>query len=179
VCSGDHTHPQYKNAGGTDRIIQPGDLVLFDVAHAFMGYWSDMGRTVVCGGGARKAQIEVYQRCQELVFAALEAVKPGSTMATIEEEFRKRWPPAEFFCSVAAHGIGTTLHELPLPRRHPGADAQELQPNMVLAVEAYVGRDGNGVRLEENVVVTDRGADLITRSPYDAALGALAPPALT
>jgi Xaa-Pro aminopeptidase len=80
VCSGDHAHPQYKNAGGTDRIIQPGDLVLFDVAQACMGYWSDMWRTVVCGAAALGTQRDIYQRCQEMLFGALEAVKPGSRL---------------------------------------------------------------------------------------------------
>jgi Xaa-Pro aminopeptidase len=169
VSSGDHTHPQYKNAGGTDRIIQPGDLVLFDIAQACMGYWSDMGRTVVCGTAALPAQRDVYQRCQEMLFRALGAVKPGSTTADLDRELRKNSSRAEFSCSAAAHGIGTTLHEPPMMRE---GETTELQPKMVLALEVYVGRDRHGVRLEENLVVTDDGFDLITRSPYDPVLEA-------
>lgn len=168
VCSGDHTHPQYKTVGGTDRILQPGDLVLADVSHPYLAYWSDVSRVYACGGVVTPAQRDVHLRCHSTLWAGIEAVRAGATTADVLARWEETRPPEEFDYASVGHGLGTTLHEPPVVS--PAGGTTELEPGMVIALETYVGRDGNGVRLEENLIVTDDGYEILSKAPYEEAL---------
>jgi Xaa-Pro dipeptidase len=170
VCSGEHTSPQYKTVGGTDRIIQPGDLVLVDVAHAYMSYWSDVARTFVCGDRAAPEQRAVYQHCCEMLTAGLEQVKTGNTTADVVAVWEKLKRRDSVAGVGVGHGLGTTLHEIPIVHDLSLQSPTTFVPDMVIALEVYSSQGRHGVRLEQNLVVTDGGYDLLSKFPYDGTL---------
>ena len=157
----------------SDRIIQPGDMIFLDIMHSFNGYRTCYYRTFICGV-PNKAQIEAYEQCSKWVSAAIDAIKPGVTV----DEIAEVWPKAEefgyaneeeAFLLQFGHGIGLSLWERPIiSRRYLGQDTV-LKEGMVFAVECWKGaEDGSGAaRIEEEVVVTKDGCEIITNYPSD------------
>jgi Xaa-Pro dipeptidase len=161
VCSsGPRTNPLYIDY--TDRQIRPGDLVIIDInANSWQGYKSCYYRTFCCGR-ATQEQKEIYEECRSIMYDAMGAVKAGNTTADVGSKLaRQTWG------SALGHGIGLSLHEMPMigvmSMEHP----VELELGMVLAIETWAGRKGgrDGVRLEENLAVTEDGYDLLSRFP--------------
>lgn len=158
----------------SDRIIRPGELVFLDIMHSFNGYRTCYYRTFVCGKPT-KAQIEAYNKAYAWLKASIEAVRPGATTADIA----KCWPKAEefgmkdereAFLLQFGHGIGMSIWEKPIISRlfsleHPFT----LKEGMVFALETYCpAEDGSGgARIEEEVVVTADGHEVITRYPCE------------
>ena len=157
----------------SDRIIQPGDMIFLDIMHSFNGYRTCYYRTFICGKPNRH-QIEAYEQCSQWVNAAIEAIKPGVTTDAIASA----WPKAEdfgyrnedeAFLLQFGHGIGLSLWERPIiSRRYMGSQSL-IKKGMVFAVECWKGAaDGSGAaRIEEEVVVTDDGCEIITIFPSD------------
>lgn len=157
----------------SDRIIQPGDMVFLDIMHSYNGYRTCYYRTFICGL-PNEAQIEAYDKCSEWVSAAIDAIKPGVTV----DDVAKVWPKAEefgyanedeAFLLQFGHGIGLSLWERPvISRRYTGQNTV-LKEGMVFAVECWKGaEDGSGAaRIEEEVVVTKDGCEVITNYPSD------------
>jgi len=157
----------------SDRIIQPGDMIFLDIMHCFNGYHTCYYRTFICGI-PNEAQKEAYEICSKWVSAAIDAIKPGATL----DEIAKVWPKAEefgyrnedeAFLLQFGHGIGLSLWERPIiSRRYMGSKAV-IKENMVFAVECWKGAaDGSGAaRIEEEVVVTKDGCEIITNFPSD------------
>jgi len=157
----------------SDRIIQPGDMVFLDIMHSFNGYRTCYYRTFICGL-PNKAQIEAYEQCSQWVSAAIDAIKPGVTV----DEVAAVWPKAEefgykdedeAFLLQFGHGIGLSLWERPIISRRYTGQNTVLKEGMVFAVECWKGAaDGSGAaRIEEEVVVTKDGCDIITNYPSD------------
>jgi Xaa-Pro dipeptidase len=158
----------------SDRIIQPGDMVYLDIMHSFNGYRTCYYRTFVCGE-PNKHQLEAYELASKWLSAALDAIRPGATV----EEVAACWPAAEefgyrneeeAFLLQYGHGIGLSLWERPIiSRRFKGGEATVLKEGMVFAVETWKGAaDGSGAaRIEEEVVVTKNGCEVITNFPSD------------
>lgn len=175
VCSGENTHPNmhvYNN-----RPIRPGDMIFFDIHMNWRGYYSCVYRTFTCGP-ATQHQKEIHEECRSLLYKGLEKVKAGNTTADII----KAWPGPEhwgwktwFQCAENAmgHGIGLDLHEGPGIVSLFSVDYPvKLVENMTLAVETYYGDipmtiPGQGARLEEDVVVTKDGFELLTKWPIN------------
>jgi Xaa-Pro aminopeptidase len=119
----------------------------------------------------------VYKRTYEMIRAGMEAIRPGATT----EDVVRQWPTAEHwgatdesqvFGLAFGHGLGVGLWERPIISRlysleHP----VELCEGMVLAIETYDGEGGDGARIEEEVVVTADGFELITKFPADELIG--------
>ena len=157
----------------SDRIIQPGDMIFLDIMHSFNGYRTCYYRTFICGV-PNEAQTEAYEQCPKWVSAAIDAIKPGVTV----DEIAEVWPKAEefgydneeeAFLLQFGHGIGLSLWERPIiSRRYLGQDTV-LKEGMVFAVECWKGaEDGSGAaRIEEEVVVTKDGCEIITNYPSD------------
>lgn len=157
----------------SDRIIQPGDMIFLDIMHSFNGYRTCYYRTFICGV-PNEAQKEAYEQCSKWVSAAIDAIKPGVTV----DEIAQVWPKAEefgyaneeeAFLLQFGHGIGLSLWERPIiSRRYTGQDTI-LKEGMVFAVECWKGaEDGSGAaRIEEEVVVTADGCEIITNYPSD------------
>ncbi len=157
-----------------DRLIRPGDQAFFDIIHGFNGYRTCYYRTFNVGR-ATPAQHDAYRKAREWIDASIQAVKPG--VGT--DEIARLWPKAEEFgfsnemeCFGLqfGHGLGMNLHERPIISRLNSLDHPvEIQEGMVFALETYCpAADGrSAARIEEEVVVTADGADVITLFPAE------------
>jgi len=161
----------------SDRIIRPGDPAFFDILHSFMGYRTCYYRTFAVGS-ASPAQRDAYTRCREYMDAAIAAVRPGATTADIV----RLWPAAtEFgfpdeeaaFALQYGHGVGLSIWERPVFSRLTSLDHPEvLEEGMVFALETYwPAADGwSAARIEEELVVTADGCEVITKFPAEELL---------
>src|SRR6266498_3855641 len=166
----------------TDRILRPGDPVYFDILHAYMGYRTCYYRCFAIGS-ASHALNEAYKRCRDYLDAAIELVRPGRTTS----EIAAVWPKAqEFgfpseeaaFALQMGHGIGLAIWEKPMISRLVSLEhSYEIKPGMVFALETFwPSKDGwSAARIEEEIVVTDTGHEIITRFPAEKLLIAGAP----
>jgi Xaa-Pro dipeptidase len=157
-----------------DRIVRPGDQVFFDVIHSFMGYRTCYYRTFSVGRST-PAQEEAYKQAREWIDIAIDLLKPGLTTDVIAKE----WPKAEelgfaseyeCFGLQFGHGVGLGLHERPIISRLNSLKSPiEVLEGMTFAVETYwPAADGSGAaRIEEEVVITADGAEVITRFPAE------------
>ena len=158
----------------SDRLIRPGDQAYFDIIQAFVGYRTCYYRTFAVGR-ATQHQRDAYKRAREYMDAAIDAVRPGVTT----DQIASLWPTAEEFGFASemecfglqfGHGVGLALHERPIISRlnslsHPA----EIKEGMVFALETYwPAIDGkSAARIEEEVVVTADGCDVLTLFPAE------------
>jgi Xaa-Pro aminopeptidase len=161
----------------SDRLIRPGDQAFFDLIHAFMGYRTCYYRTF-CVGSASVSQIDAYKQCRQWLDDAIDLVRPGMTTDKIAEV----WPtaqelgfPSEESCFGLqfGHGLGVGLYEAPMiSRLHSFEDPVEIEEGMVFALETYCpASDGHSAaRIEEEVLVTADGCEVLTRFPADELL---------
>ena len=161
----------------TDRVLRPGDPAFFDILHSFNGYRTCYYRTFAIGS-ASPAMADAYKRSRDYMDAAISIVKPGITTA----EVVKLWPKAqEFgfaneeaaFALQYGHGVGLSIWEKPIFSRLVSLDHPEvIEEDMVFALETYwPASDGwSAARLEEEVVVTKDGCEVITRFPSEKLL---------
>jgi len=178
VASGTNTNPWLTEAH--DKIVMPGDLVGVDTdANGYEGYVIDVSRTFLCGDDPTPGQKEAYRVAFDCVTGMLELVRPGVTFA----EFADRAPrlPAAY----RARRYPGMVHQAGLEDEGPGIPypdddrgprrilpQRELKENMVLCLECYAGKEDApfGVKLEDQVLVTAAGAQLLCTYPYDAKL---------
>ena len=161
----------------TDRVLRPGDPAFFDILHSYNGYRTCYYRTFAVGS-ASPAMIDAYKRSRDYMDAAISIVKPGITTADVV----KLWPKAqEFgfaneeaaFALQYGHGVGLSIWEKPIFSRLVSLDHPEvIEEGMVFALETYwPASDGwSAARLEEEVVVTKDGCEVITRFPSEKLL---------
>jgi Xaa-Pro aminopeptidase len=159
----------------SDRLIRPGDPAFFDILHSFNGYRTCYYRTFAVGSASR-AQRDAYTRAREYMDHAISLVRPGATTADIVSV----WPaPQEFgfpdeeaaFALQYGHGVGLSIWEKPIFSRLVSFDHPEvLQEGMVFALETYwPAADGWGAaRIEEELVVTADGCQVITKFPAES-----------
>ncbi len=157
----------------SDRIVQPGDMIYLDIMHSFNGYRTCYYRTFVCGE-PNPHQLEAYELASRWISASIDAIRPGVTV----EDVAAVWPAAEefgyrnedeAFLLQYGHGIGLSLWERPILTRRFSGQKTTLKEGMVFAVETWKGAaDGSGAaRIEEEVVVTRDGCEIITNFPSD------------
>ena len=175
LASGPRTNPWFQEAGR--REIGNGDLVALDTdVVGPSGYYADFSRTFFCGRGRPSdAQRKLYRLAYEQIQTNLALIRPGMTFRELSE---RAWPIPEAYVAnryfVLAHGVGMTgeypyiLHRQDLASGYDGV----IEPNMTLCVESYVGAAGGpeGVKLEEQVLVTASGIEPLSRFPFDPAL---------
>ena len=161
----------------TDRVLRPGDPAFFDILHSYNGYRTCYYRTFAVGS-ASAAMVDAYKRCRDYMDAAISIVKPGITTADVV----KLWPRAEefgfaneeaAFALQYGHGVGLSIWEKPIFSRLVSLDHPEvIEEGMVFALETYwPASDGwSAARLEEEVVVTKDGCEVITRFPSEKLL---------
>jgi Xaa-Pro dipeptidase len=170
VITGNRAHPHPHDF--SDRIIRPGDMIYIDVVNVFNGYKTCYYQTFVCGRPSAK-QLNVYKQCHDWLWAAIDLIKPGVTTADIA----RAWPSAEetgyedesqAFALQLGHGVGITHWAKPVISRLFSLDhPEEIQENMVLALETYAGSGNEGVRIEEMIAVTEDGYRLLTKFPSE------------
>ena len=161
----------------SDRIIRPGDPAFFDIIHSHLGYRTCYYRTFAVGSASR-AQRDAYVRCREFMDRAIALVRPGATTADIVSV----WPAAtEFgfpdeeaaFALQYGHGVGLSIWEKPIFSRLVSLEYPEvIEEGMVFALETYwPSADGAGAaRIEEELVVTADGCQVITKFPAEELL---------
>jgi Xaa-Pro aminopeptidase len=161
----------------SDRIVRPGDPAFFDILHSHLGYRTCYYRCFAVGS-ASPAMRDAYVRCREYMDLAIAAVRPGATTADIVS----LWPTAQdfgfadeeaAFALQYGHGVGLSIWEKPIFSRLVSLDHPEtLEEGMVFALETYwPGGDGwSAARIEEEVVVTADGCEVITKFPAEKLL---------
>jgi len=176
MTAGSHTNPWFQET--SDHVIEPNVLIAFDTdVVGVHGYYSDFSRTFHAGPDAPTArQRELYSFAHEQVEHNVSIIEPG---LTFEEYSLKAWDlPAQFEQGryyLSAHGVGMT-GEYPYLYHHRdyvewGYDGV-IEPGMTLCVESYIGAAGEaeGVKLEQQVLVTETGTELLSLYPFESSL---------
>jgi Xaa-Pro aminopeptidase len=161
----------------TDRMLRPGDPAYFDILHAYNGYRTCYYRTFAVGSASR-AQADAYKRCRDILDQGIALIRPGVSTADVVAI----WPEAkEFgfpdeeaaFALQYGHGVGLSIWEKPIFSRLVSFDYPEtIQEGMVFALETFwPASDGwSAARIEEQLVVTADGCEVITRFPAEELL---------
>ena len=150
------------HAQPTQRILGKNELLLIDMGATLDGYASDMTRVVFLGRPGSRIK-RVYRAVLEAQLAAIEAVRPGVTAASVDRQARLALRPEKLdkaFVHSTGHGLGLEIHEAP---RLGKSDRTHLQEGMAITIEpgAYLKGFG-GVRIEDVVVVTKTGCEVLT-----------------
>ena len=175
AISGERCSPHPHNF--SDRILRPGDPAYFDIINSFHGYRTCYYRTFAIGS-ASPAQVDAYKRCRYYLDIAIDRMRPGVTTAEIVE----LWPKAEefgfpneeaAFALQYGHGVGLSVWEKPILSRLVSLDHPEtIEEGMVIALETFwPASDGwSAARIEEQLVMTSDGCEVITRFPAEELL---------
>ena len=155
------------HARPTDRVIRAGDPTVLDFGGVYDGYCVDLTRTVQLGA-ATGALRQLYAAVAEAQNAAIAAVRPGVTSSTIDAAARtvlERYGLSEAFGHGTGHGLGLEVHEEPrIARQSPRLPDPVVEPGMVFTIEPGVYVPGvGGVRIEDDVLVTETGCEVLTR----------------
>jgi Xaa-Pro dipeptidase len=175
VCaSGPRTNPLFVDF--TDRIVDAGDLLCIDVNGAsYNGYKTCYYRTFSCGKASQEKK-DGYKIALDMMYDGIKQVKPGNKVSDLVSVWPKTpelwgysdWQHCRGF--VLGHGLGLALHEAP-EMFWPWYIPQDtvFEEGMHMAIETYYGKKGGswGVRLEEQLVVTKDGYEVITNFPVD------------
>lgn len=176
LAAGERANPWLQEASA--RMIRVGELVPFDTDMVGpFGYCADISRTFHCGPGKpTAAQRDLYKYAHEEVAHNVALLRPGMSFREFSE---RAWKPPERFVSnryiVLAHGIGLCDE---YPSIHHCVDWERsgydgiIAENMTLCIESFIGVENGceGVKLEEQVLVTAKGAEVLSRFPFEDAL---------
>lgn len=165
VLSGKKTASPHGTPG--ERKIQKGDFILFDLGVVWEGYCSDITRTVAFGEPTEKMK-EIYETVRRAEQAAIDAVRPGVRAMDLDQTARDVIAEAgygEYFTHRLGHGLGISVHEF--PSLH-GSNDMQLEEGMVFTIEPGIYHpDITGVRIEDDVVVTADGVEVLTKFPKE------------
>jgi Xaa-Pro aminopeptidase len=146
-----------------DVLVKDAQPLLFDWGAIYDGYCSDITRTLMIGSVSAKMK-QIYKIVLEAQQAAIEFIRPGVTTQQADRVARDVIDDAgfkDFFGHGLGHGIGREIHELPTMRRTGGDE--ELRPGMIVTVEPGIYLPGEGgVRIEDDVLVTHSGCEVLT-----------------
>jgi len=166
VASGGNTSPYRR--WHTDKIIRQGDLIIIDInAVGPGGYFIDFVRCWKVAAAPTQKERDPYEKCYDSLYAAIHAVKAGATSADVAKHFPVY--DDDKYGSVSlqqfAHRIGLSPYEgMWISRAYSLKYPAELKKNMYFAIETFAGHPGleQTVRLQENLVVTDTGCEIVT-----------------
>ncbi|MFC5542554.1 MAG: Xaa-Pro peptidase family protein [Bacilli bacterium] len=161
--------PKAASPHGTpgNRKIQKGDFVLFDLGVIYEGYCSDITRTVAFGE-ITEEQRKIYETVKRSNEQSIKAVKPGvrcMDLDRISRDIISQEGYGEYYTHRLGHGLGISIHEFPSVT---GTNELELKPGMVFTIEPGIYKTGvAGVRIEDDVVVTENGVEVLTKYPKE------------
>jgi Xaa-Pro aminopeptidase len=159
-------------------VIRDGDLVFIDIGAMWNGYYSDMGRTLICGRPSRR-QMEVFTAVFHALEAATAAMRPQNTnddvARAVVEQGERHGLGGSFLSLFIGHGVGIGANEPPyVGEALPGAETVQLQAGMTMAIEPLIWvpgvRGGGGVRLEDTILVAEEGGAPLTRTAFEERL---------
>ncbi|MDZ5712463.1 M24 family metallopeptidase [Jeotgalibacillus haloalkalitolerans] len=163
VLTGENASSPHGTPG--DTRIKKGDLVLFDLGVVYKGYCSDITRTVAFGEISDQQQ-EIYKTVLKAEMTALEMVKPGVKSSDLDLAARKVIEDAgygDYFPHRLGHGLGLNVHE------YPSITSESdivLKKGMTFTIEPGIYLPGvAGVRIEDDVLVTENGYETLTKFP--------------
>jgi Xaa-Pro aminopeptidase len=175
-----HTHADFVIVGSgpngasphhdvSDRVIEDGDVVVVDIGGPIAeGYNSDSTRTYAVGDPRDADVAETYAILERAQRAAVDAVRPGATAASVDAAAREIIAEAgfgEYFIHRTGHGIGLDVHEEPYI---VGGNDLPLEAGMVFSVEPGIYQQGRwGARIEDIVVVTADGVEALNTRPHE------------
>jgi Xaa-Pro aminopeptidase len=176
LSSGPRTNPWFQEC--SSRIVEAGDLVAFDTdLIGPYGFCADLSRTWLCGDGRpSNEQRDLFRIAAAQIAENTALMRPGVSFRDLVE--RSVVPPPDCFPTrygVLYHGVGLADEYPTLPHAADWTDDTPdgvLEPGMVLCVESYVGRLGGreGVKLEEQVLITATGSETLSSYPLDPRL---------
>lgn len=165
VVSGENSARPHGHA--TDRVLRDGDFVTMDFGARIKGYNSDLTRTVVVGTADARHR-EIYAQVLKAEMAALDAIRPGVTAAEVDAIARRVLDEiglATYFGHGLGHGLGGQVHDA---GRMSSSSEDVFEPGQVWTVEPGVYIEGlGGVRIEDDVVVTENGIEILTHAPKE------------
>jgi Xaa-Pro aminopeptidase len=151
----------------SDKSILPGELLVIDFGASFKDYNSDITRTLLLGEPSQRQQ-EIYNVVYEAQNRAIAGIRPGISAYEIDKIAREVIDKAgygEYFGHGTGHGVGLMVHEQPVINRE---SKSQLAPGMVFTIEPGIYLPGiGGVRIEDMVLVTDTGCDVLTSLPKE------------
>jgi Xaa-Pro aminopeptidase len=176
LSSGGRTNPWFQEC--SDKIIRPGDIVSFDTdLIGPFGYCADISRTYLCGRSrGTDEQRKLFNLAMEQIHYNIELVKPGITCREFAE---KAWRIPNAYVknrySCVAHGVGMCDEWPKVTHAQDVARSQydaTLLPGMTICIESYMGEEGGaeGVKLEEQVLVTETGCVVMSTFPFEERL---------
>jgi Xaa-Pro aminopeptidase len=146
----------------SQALIPAQGFVVCDFGVILDGYCSDMTRSLYVGSASREAR-EFYQAVREAQLAGIDSVRPGVAVGEVDRAARRVLKKArlgKFFSHSTGHGVGLEIHELP---RVASGQSEILQPGMIITIEPGAYIPGKwGVRIEDMVVVTRQGCEVLT-----------------
>lgn len=154
----------------TNKKIALGDLIIVDLGAKYEGYCSDMTRTVVLGSPNQK-QLEIFNEVLSVQQEVIKICSVGKRAVKLDEfvrEFLAKKELNEFFVHSLGHGVGLDVHELPAV----APESEDiLKENSVFTIEpgVYIP-DVGGVRIEDVILLTKKGAELLTKSEYSISI---------
>jgi Xaa-Pro aminopeptidase len=157
----------WAHARPTPKPLRKNELVVLDQGAILRGYCSDMTRTVFLGRSPARVR-RMYRAVLEAQEAAKAAIRPGVMAGAVDAAARrvlKGFGFAQYFTHSTGHGLGLEVHEMP---RLGKGEETELQAGMVVTVEPGIYIEGlGGIRIEDDVVVTSKGAEDLTTAPRE------------
>lgn len=156
---------------GSDRVLEPGDMVWMDGGCAVAGMWSDFGRAAVLGGPSSD-QRDAQRAIREIGEIGVAMVRPGVPVRDIASCLNERvnavsLAATSYVSTIAGrvgHGIGCDVTE---PPHISEVDDTVLAPGMVISIEPGVATEYGLFHIEENVLVTDDGCEVLSRAPWE------------
>lgn len=165
VASGERSALPHGKA--SDRLLQPNEFVKMDYGAYYKNYCSDITRTVVLGKPTDKHK-EIYNIVLEAQLEALDKIRPGMTGKEADALCRDvitRYGYGDYFGHGTGHGLGMEIHEEPRLSRQGNT---VLTPGMTVTVEPGIYLPGfGGVRIEDDIVITETGIKIVTQSSKD------------
>jgi Xaa-Pro dipeptidase len=169
LSSGPRTNPWFREAG--DRPMERGDLVAFDTdLIGPAGYLADLSRTYLVGSTTPSArQRRLYADAQTFLADIVSELKPGAALDEVGERLSRQLPgvyhPERYPFIAHGSGLSDEYPVIAFQDHHAG----EIEDGMVFSVEAYVGVEGDdeGLKLEEQVLVTSEGVEILSHAPHD------------